>query len=105
MHWSHAANVLALDLIYTPVSRQWTEEERTLRIAAIEEILQELKLHESVDSHTSRIAGQVGMLLRLDQLVRSGGTASLTGVFNTPEPAPQASGSIGMSTLSRRVVS
>ncbi|KIR57457.1 hypothetical protein I314_06693 [Cryptococcus bacillisporus CA1873] len=71
-HWAAAANVLALDLVYTPSSRQWSPEDRALRIADVRELLSVLKVNESCDSHTSKIVTQVETLFALDQCLRDG---------------------------------
>ncbi|AFR98714.2 hypothetical protein C343_06699 [Cryptococcus neoformans C23] len=71
-HWAAAANVLALDLVYTPSSRQWSPENRALRIADVRELLSVLKINESCDSHTSKIVVQVETLFALDQCLRGG---------------------------------
>ncbi|XAO27067.1 hypothetical protein I312_105909 [Cryptococcus bacillisporus CA1280] len=71
-HWAAAANVLALDLVYTPSSRQWGPEDRALRIADVRELLSVLKVNESCDSHTSKIVTQVETLFALDQCLRDG---------------------------------
>lgn len=71
-HWAAAANVLALDLVYTPSSRQWSPEDRGLRISDVRELLSVLKVNESCDSHTSKIVTQVETLFALDQCLRDG---------------------------------
>lgn len=71
-HWAAAANVLALDLVYTPSSRQWSPENRALRIADVRELLSVLKINEFCDSHTSKIVVQVETLFALDQCLREG---------------------------------
>lgn len=71
-HWAAAANVLALDLVYTPSSRQWSPKDRALRIADVRELLSVLKVNDSCDSHTSKIVTQVETLFALDQCLRDG---------------------------------
>ncbi|WWC59835.1 uncharacterized protein I303_102397 [Kwoniella dejecticola CBS 10117] len=71
-HCLAAANVLALDLVYTPSSREWSPSERAARAAEIETIISDIKISESLDSHTSKIVGQVEGLLYLDDFLRNG---------------------------------